>query len=147
MVQRRKIFLLSLIMLLFAAAANGCSASGATPDTTDMASLDSMPAEIQDAPTTVRKAYQFAIANPDILTGIPCYCGCGAMGHTSNYACYVSGVDEKGSILFDNHALGCSICVDITLDAMRLMQQGKTVAEIREYVDQTYAQFGSSNMP
>ena len=47
----------------------------------------------------------------------------------------------------DSHALGCSICVDITQDAMRLLEQGKTVGEIKAYVDQTYAQYGPSNMP
>lgn len=69
------------------------------------------------------------------------------MGHTSNYACYASGVASNGAIQYDTHALGCSICVDITQDAMRLLQQGKSVEQIRTYIDQTYAQYGPSNMP
>ena len=47
----------------------------------------------------------------------------------------------------DSHALGCSICVDITLDAMRLLRDGRTVPEIKAYVDATYARYGPSNMP
>jgi hypothetical protein len=31
---------------------------------------------------------------------------------------------------FDPHALGCSICVDITQDAMRMLKDGKSVPEI-----------------
>jgi len=56
-------------------------------------------------------------------------------------------VDDKGTITYDTHALGCSICVDITLDTMRLLRQGKTVAEIKTFVDQTYSQYGPSNIP
>jgi len=96
---------------------------------------------------TVQQAYQFAVANPDILKEFPCYCGCGKMAHTSNYSCYVKDVDSAGKISYDTHALGCSICVDITQDTMRLLKQGKTVPEIKAYVDQTYAQYGPSNIP
>ncbi len=33
--------------------------------------------DILKQPLTVREAYQFALANPDVLSKIPCYCGCG----------------------------------------------------------------------
>ena len=112
-----------------------------------MADMSGMPAYVQTAPVSVQQAYQFSVANPDILTELPCYCGCGDMGHTSNYACYVADQNVDGNLVFDNHALGCSICVDITQDAMRMLDEGKTVPEIRAYVDQTYAKYGPSNMP
>jgi hypothetical protein len=83
----------------------------------------------------------------EVLSEIPCYCGCGPMGHDSNHACYVSGENDDGSPIIDGHALGCSICVDITQDTMRLLAQGKSVPEIRAYVDDTYSQYGPSNMP
>jgi hypothetical protein len=114
---------------------------------TDLATLDQMPAEVQNAPAKVQQAYQFAIANPQIMQQVPCYCGCGKMGHTSNYSCYAKGVAADGKINFDTHALGCSICVDITQDTMRLLKEGKSVPEIKAFVDQTYSQYGSSNMP
>ncbi|MCJ7724016.1 MAG: PCYCGC domain-containing protein [Anaerolineales bacterium] len=110
-------------------------------------SLDKMPVEVQAAPVSVQQAYQFAAANPDLMKQIPCYCGCGAMGHTSNYACYVQDVDARGIIVFDTHALGCSICVDITQDAMRLLKSGKSPRDIKAYVDATYGQYGPSNIP
>jgi cytochrome c-type biogenesis protein CcmH/NrfF len=69
------------------------------------------------------------------------------MGHTSNYACYFSGQDQNGAFQFDSHALGCSICVDITQDVMRLMKEGKQTQEIRAYVDGAYSRFGPSNIP
>lgn len=112
-----------------------------------MAAMDGMPAEVKTAPTTVQQAYRFAVANPDLLKQIPCYCGCDDIGHTSNYDCYVADVDAGGTVSYDSHALGCSICVDITQDTMRLLKQGKTVAEIKATIDQTYSQYGPSNIP
>jgi hypothetical protein len=123
----------------------GCT-TGGTSGVTDhdfaMAPLTDMPADVHQAPVAVKEAYQFAVANPEILKQIPCYCGCGAMGHTSNYACYVAGTGADGEVVYDNHAQGCSICVDISQDTMRLLDQGKEVSEIFAYVDSSYARFG-----
>jgi len=141
-------FLPLLVLAILPWLLSACS-SGEAENEHDLAMrpLDELPAEVKSAPVVVQQAYQFAAANPEIMTQIPCYCGCGEMGHTSNYACYVSGVGEGGEIQYDPHALGCSICVDITQDTMRLLQQGQSVPEIKAYVDQTYAQYGPSNMP
>jgi hypothetical protein len=142
---------LSLLLVTLAIVLTG-TLSACSTATTDhsfpMASMDSIPAEVQSAPVTVQQAYQFAVANPDVLQQLPCYCGCGPIGHTSNYACYVAEQNPNGSVkTFDHHALGCSICVDITQDAMRMLRDGKLAPEIRAYVDQTYAKYGPSNMP
>ena len=139
--------LLSLLVTIAVLSAGCSSDNQSASEALNMASMADMPADVQAAPVSVQEAYRFAAANPEVLTQIPCYCGCGAMGHTSNYACYVSGANDDGSLAFDAHALGCSICVDITQDTMRLLQDGKSVPEIRAYVDQTYAQYGPSNMP
>jgi Protein of unknown function with PCYCGC motif len=145
MVQNRPPKCLSFVALLFVLP--GLLAACAKPQGTTLAPLDQMSDDVKSAPLKVQQAYQFAIANPQIMQQIPCYCGCGKMGHTSNYACYVSGVDADGKVNFDTHALGCSICVDITQDTMRLLKEGKTVPEIKALVDQTYAKYGPSNMP
>lgn len=143
----------SLLVLFFgiilASLLASCSDSSASKGNQKyaMADMAGMPADVKAAPVTVQQAYQFATANPDILTKIPCYCGCGAVGHTSNYDCYIDEVNGQGQITYDPHALGCSICVDITQDTMRLLDQGKSVAEIRQYIDSTYASYGPSNMP
>jgi hypothetical protein len=144
---RRLSLLLITLTLVLSGALSACSTS-TTDHSFPMASMDDMPADVQSAPITVQQAYQFAVANPDVLTQLPCYCGCGAMGHTSNYSYYVAEQNADGTVKsFDNHALGCSICVDITQDAMRLLKDGKSVPEIRSYVDQSYAKYGPSNMP
>jgi hypothetical protein len=136
------------IVIVLSLFISGCSNTDSKGQTQSyaMAALAGMPLEVQSAPVTVKQAYQFAVANPDILRQLPCYCGCGGMGHTSNYSCYISGERDNDEFTFDNHALGCSICVDITQDAMRMLDEGKTTTEIRAYVDQTYSRFGPSNM-
>jgi hypothetical protein len=141
-----KILFPVLIAILLLTSLPACSTAQGSAEL-NMAPMSGMPAEVQSAPVSVRQAYQFAVANPDMMKQIPCYCGCGAIGHTSNYSCYISNVDDKGAITYDNHALGCSLCVDITQDTMRLLKEGKTVQEIKAYVDTTYSKYGTSNMP
>ena len=142
----RKLLFLSIIAVLLSTTISACSSQSQSGDL-HMLAMDQMPSEVKSAPTTVQTAYQFAAANPDVMKNIPCYCGCGNIGHTSNYSCYVSGVDDKGKIAFDNHALGCSICVDITQDVMRMLRDGKSPQDARTYIDTTYAKYGQSNIP
>ena len=143
---RRFTFLILLLILILSTVLTGCS-SGSQNSTPDlkMAPMSDMPAEVKKASVTVQDAYRFNVANPDIMKQIPCYCGCGDMGHASNYACYVQD-DTDAKITFDSHALGCSICVDITIDTMRMLKEGKSVTEIKQAVDDTYAKYGPSNI-
>jgi hypothetical protein len=142
-----------LVLFVLSLAGGLLSGCGSTPTTSSsdhalkMAPMSLMPAEVKSAPVVTQQAYQFAVANPDVTQHIPCYCGCGAMGHTSNYACYVQSVAADNKVNFDLHAIGCSICVDITQDAMRLTKEGKSPQAIKAYVDKTYSRFGPSNMP
>ena len=141
----RTLFFSLLIVLVALTILPACSTQPAAD--LPMMPMDQLPAEVQSAPVTVQEAYQFAAANLDVMKNIPCYCGCGNIGHTSNYSCYVSSVNDKGKFTFDNHALGCSICVDITQDVMRMLREGKSPQEARTYIDATYSKYGPSNIP
>jgi len=142
----RKAPLLILSAVLLLAALPACSAQK-TGAELQMAPMSGMPDEVKNAPVSVQQAYQFAATNPELMKQMPCYCGCGDIGHTSNYSCYVSNVDAQGMITFDNHALGCSICVDITQDVMRMTKDGKSPGDIRAAIDATYSKYGTSNIP
>lgn len=132
-----RFILLLLIGVALAACAGETTPYSLAPETT-------LPDFLSDAPARVREAYQFAAANPHALETVPCYCGCGAMGHKSNLQCYIHEVDAAGNVTFDNHAAGCGICVDITVDVMRLIKEGRSSTDIREYIDATYSAFGPS---
>jgi hypothetical protein len=144
-----------LVMFILSLAAGLLTACGSTTAKTPaaidhdmtLAPMSMMPDEVQSAPVVTQQAYQFAVAHPEVTQHIPCYCGCGAMGHTSNYSCYVQSVAANDVVQFDLHAIGCSICVDITQDAMRLSKEGKSPQDIKAYVDKTYSRFGPTNMP
>jgi uncharacterized protein with PCYCGC motif len=64
-----------------------------------------LPKDIRSAPEEVREAYRFAISNRDTLRYIPCYCGCGADGHTSNASCYIQDNSPPKKLLFDRMSL------------------------------------------
>ena len=131
-------FLLALVVSLSA-----CNNSTeATSPEIKLAPESALPDFARNAPPQVKEAYRFAIANPDTLQKLPCYCGCGALGHQSNYNCYIKGANANGVMQFDNHATGCTICVDITHDVMRLQGEGKALKDIRAYIDTTYSQYG-----
>jgi hypothetical protein len=149
MIRRAMLFIFVLSLaggLLTGCGSTAASTATATDHDLKMAPMSMMPDDVKSAPPVTQQAYQFAVANPDVMQHIPCYCGCGSMGHTSNYSCYVESVDAKGAVKFDGHALGCSICVDITQDAMRLSKEGKSPQDIKAYVDKTYSQYGPSNI-
>jgi hypothetical protein len=61
--------------------------------------------DIRTAPEEVREAYRFAIANKATLRYIPCYCGCGSEGHTSNGSCYLKDSSTTSKLRFDRMSL------------------------------------------
>lgn len=54
----------------------------------------------------VELLYRFALARPDVLSYIPCTCGCRAAGHLSNWNCYITQVRADGTVVFDDMAPG-----------------------------------------
>lgn len=65
-----------------------------------------LPAGLRYASDEIREAYRFAAANRDIRRYIPCYCGCGDQGHTSNASCYVKDSSPPGKLEFDPMSVG-----------------------------------------
>lgn len=112
-----------------------------------LADASELPMDMSSAPSRVREAYQFALANPAPLKNVPCFCGCNSIGHTNNYDCYIKDAPNNGKPVFSEHALGCSICVDITQDVMRMTREGRAPPQIQRAILDQYAQFGPSNFP
>src|SRR5262245_34441464 len=79
--------------------------AAATEHKYKLAPANLLPEDIRSAPGEVREAYQFAIANRNTLRYIPCYCGCGAAGHTSNASCYVKDSSTADKLVFDRMSL------------------------------------------
>ena len=94
-----------LLLLVLVLVLSACGSQAETEDLV-LAPLSEMPDFVKDSPPQVQEAYRFAVANPEILKQMPCYCGCGAMGHQDNYECYIKEVRADGSLEFENHAFG-----------------------------------------
>lgn len=132
---------LIVILALVSTSLAGCGADRADHEATAhdraMAEMSAMPSQVQNAPQTISDAYRFAATHAAELHQIPCYCGCGPMGHRSNYDCYWQ---EDGNV--DEHALNCGICVYITQDVRDGLARGQSLAEIRMQVDADYSRYG-----
>ena len=71
-----------------------------------LAPESALPPDIRRASPEIREAYRFAVANRDTLRYIPCFCGCGAEGHTSNASCYLKDSSGPQRLEFDRMSLG-----------------------------------------
>jgi len=49
-------------------------------------------------PEVARAAYQFAAEHPEVLSYVPCYCGCERSGHRGNDDCFVSARAANGDV-------------------------------------------------
>ena len=101
----RREFLTRGLLAVSAMAVAGCRGFEAAEHRYKLAPENVLPADIAKAPDEVREAYRFAIANRDTLRYIPCYCGCGSEGHTSNASCYVNDSSTRDKLIFDRMSL------------------------------------------
>ncbi|MEE8391564.1 MAG: PCYCGC motif-containing (lipo)protein [Anaerolineae bacterium] len=62
------------------------------------------PAWLQVMDPQVRQAYAQAVAHREELAYIPCFCGCGGMGHAAVVDCHIANVAADGSITYEQHA-------------------------------------------
>ena len=100
---------ITLLLLALTSVVSACSSSEEETQQEQeftLAPESALSDRVRNAPPQVKEAYRFAIANPDLLSAFPCYCGCGGMGHMNNRDCYIKQVRSDGSIEFESHALG-----------------------------------------
>jgi uncharacterized protein with PCYCGC motif len=103
---KRRNFLANGLLIAGAISVTGCRAFGASGHRYQLAPEAILPEGLRSAPDEIREAYRFAVANRDILRYIPCYCGCGDQGHTSNASCYVKDNSLPDKPEFDAMSIG-----------------------------------------
>ena len=55
----------------------------------------------------VNAVYGFAARHPEVLSKVPCFCGCERMGHRGNDDCFVKARDARGRpTAWEEHGLG-----------------------------------------
>ncbi|NOV03607.1 PCYCGC domain-containing protein [Paenibacillus planticolens] len=102
-------------------------------------SVDVLPAFLKSQNEQIRLVYEAAGKATEILKWMPCYCGCGeSAGHTSNMNCFIKEVNTDGSVVWDDHGTRCGVCLQIAVQSIKMKQEGKTLKEIRETIDNAY---------
>ncbi len=139
----RKLLVLIIMLVIVLPLLSGCG-NHSDSNHEDVSFRSDLEDYLPDAAPRVKLAYQHAVDHPEDLMYQPCYCGCGAMGHTNNLDCFIKEVKDDGQIVYDNHAAGCGICVDIAQDVIRLKDEGQSDLQIRHYIDSYYSSFGPS---
>jgi hypothetical protein len=55
----------------------------------------------------VRAVYTFAADHPEVLSKVPCFCGCESRGHRHNDDCFVTARDASGRVTaWEPHGVG-----------------------------------------
>jgi hypothetical protein len=99
-------------------------------------------------PEVVTAAYQFAAEHPEVLTYIPCFCGCQRSGHHGNGDCFVKARAVNGDVTeWDEHGVECGVCIDVATRARQMHASGASVRDIRAAVDKEFASHFESKTP
>jgi hypothetical protein len=96
----------------------------------------------------VQQVFEFAARHPEVLSFVPCYCGCEQLGHQGNHDCFVKSRAANGSITeWEAHGIGCAICLDVGREAMLLFNSGESVSAIRAAIEKRYGGNFPSSTP
>ena len=96
----------------------------------------------------VAAAYQFAAEHPEILSYVPCFCGCERAGHTGNSDCFVKSRAANGDVIdWDEHGVECAVCIDVANRSRQMYSSGASVGDIRAAIDREFGPLSSTHTP
>jgi hypothetical protein len=98
------------------------------------------------SPEVITAAYMFAAEHPEVLTYVPCFCGCERGGHRGNEDCFVKSRAANGDVSeWEPHGMECNVCVDVATQAKQMFSSGASIREIRNAVEQKWASQAAQN--
>jgi len=99
-------------------------------------------------PEVVKAAYKFAAEHPEILSYVPCFCGCERSGHRGNEDCFVKARDVNGDVVqWEDHGMECAVCIDVATKSLQMYTSGASVSEIRAAIEKTYTPLSTTHTP
>ena len=98
------------------------------------------------SPEVITAAYRFAAEHPEVLTYVPCFCGCERSGHRGNEDCFVRSRAANGDVQeWEPHGMECNVCLDVAQQAMQMYTSGASVRDIRAAVEGKWASQAQSH--
>ncbi len=87
----------------------------------------------------ITAAYHFAADHPEILSYVPCFCGCERSGHGANHDCFIRKRDASGDVVeWDEHGVECAVCIDVANRSRQMHASGASVRDIRTAIDKEF---------
>jgi hypothetical protein len=100
------------------------------------------------SPEVITAAYRFAAEHPEVLSFVPCFCGCERSGHRGNEDCFVKSRAANGDVQeWEDHGMECNVCLDVAQQAMQMYASGASVRDIRAAVETKWAPQAHTHTP
>jgi hypothetical protein len=91
-------------------------------------------------PEVVAAAFHFAAEHPEVLSYVPCFCGCQQGGHKGNHDCFVKSRAANGDVLeWEEHGVECAVCIDVATRSRQMLASGASVRDIRAAVEKEFS--------
>lgn len=118
----------------------------------DLREVTSGPSELppfmMDKHEDMQNIYMASAQHQELLEYIPCYCGCAdSADHQSALNCFVFETKENGEIVWDDHGTRCGVCLETAAESINQFRDGKSIKEIRDYIDEAYKEGFSEPTP
>jgi hypothetical protein len=98
--------------------------------------------------SVITAAYRFAAEHPEILSYVPCFCGCERSGHGANHDCFVRRRAANGDVVeWDEHGVDCAVCIDVANRSRQMFASGASVRDIRTAIDNEFGARVPTQMP
>ena len=100
------------------------------------------------SPEVITAAYRFAAEHPEVLSYVPCFCGCERSGHRGNEDCFVKSRGTNGDVIeWEDHGMECNVCLDVAQQAMQMYASGASVRDIRAAVESKWTPQAHTHTP
>jgi uncharacterized protein with PCYCGC motif len=97
-------------------------------------------------PEVVKAAYKFAAEHPEVMSYVPCFCGCERMGHRGNEDCFVKARDINGDVVqWEDHGMECAVCLDVATRSRQLFTSGASVSDIRAAIEKEFSPLSTNH--
>ena len=99
-------------------------------------------------PEVVKAAYKFAAEHPEVMSYVPCFCGCEHMGHRGNEDCFVKARDINGDVVqWEDHGMECAVCLDVATRSLQMYTSGASVTDIRAAIEKEFKPLSTNHTP